>query len=348
MEPERPTIQQRFSWEQSNESVPLGADENTGVNPDTASTGQAKSAGVQQEPLMSEPVITAAAPATSVQNESEPSSAHPATDAALLAGGAVAATGVAAAYANSSLEPKSRRLSVAEEKDPQVSSYAVSPTPPEDEHPSRSPQPYAPLSTDQHPSAPSTVSPVTANSPINKQMPQTGNLMKFSQIMAIKSTQQRIQTYDEHRAQFAAMESGLSNWISTLKSQQPEHADVTGSWGGSGYSVPSGSARSKFGKSTGPGAPPAQQPYYQQYLNASSPNTPTTPISRPGQGMPANASQQGFSPGGAKITSQQVQAKGKEFLHTAGVFGGKAGKAGKGLLAKGKSRLRGAGGDKVD
>jgi hypothetical protein len=64
--------------------------------------------------------------------------------------------------------------------------------------------------------------------------------------------------------------------------------------------------------------------------------------------MPANASQQGFSPGGAKITSQQVQAKGKEFLHTAGVFGGKAGKAGKGLLAKGKSRLRGAGGDKVD
>jgi hypothetical protein len=43
-----------------------------------------------------------------------------------------------------------------------------------------------------------------------------------------------------------------------------------------------------------------------------------------------------------------VQAKGKEFLHTAGIFGGKAGKAGKGLLAKGKNKFRGSGGDKVD
>jgi len=352
VQPERPTIQQRFSWEQSNESVPLEAsgetNANTGANPDVASAGPTEPAAIQQEPLMSDPVITAAPPNTSVKSESRPSSAHPGADAALLAEGAVAATGAAAVYAHNSLEPKSRRLSLAEEKDPQVASYAISPTRPEDEHPSRLPQAYAPLATDQNASAPSTVSPVAVNSPMNKQMPQTGNLMKFSQIMAIKSTQQRIQTYDEHRAQFAAMESGLTNWISTLKSQQPEHADATGSWGGSGYNVPSGSARAKFGKPSGPGAPPVQQPYYQQYLNASSPNAPATPVSRPGQGIPANASQQGFSPGGAKITSQQVQAKGKEFLHTAGVFGGKAGKAGKGLLAKGKSRLRGAGGDKVD
>tara|TARA_R110002060_G_scaffold48987_2_gene59948 strand:+ start:632 stop:826 length:195 start_codon:yes stop_codon:yes gene_type:complete len=64
--------------------------------------------------------------------------------------------------------------------------------------------------------------------------------------------------------------------------------------------------------------------------------------------MPSG-SQQGFSAVGNKITTQQVQAKGKELLHTAGIFGGKAGKAGKGLLAKGKNKLRAAGGgDKVD
>jgi hypothetical protein len=42
-----------------------------------------------------------------------------------------------------------------------------------------------------------------------------------------------------------------------------------------------------------------------------------------------------------------MQAKSKELLHTAGIFGGRASKAGKGLLAKGKSRFKGSG-DKVE
>ena len=50
-----------------------------------------------------------------------------------------------------------------------------------------------------------------------------------------------------------------------------------------------------------------------------------------------------------KLSSQQVQAKGKDLLHSAGVFGGKANVAAKGLFSKGRSKLRGAGGsDKVD
>jgi hypothetical protein len=359
-EPERPAIERRFSWEQSNESVPLGPSGDnsasvppTGARPDTSSPGTIDSNRVEREPLMSEPVVTTEPSAGVVQNESQAASDHSGRDAALLAGGAIAATGAAAAHAHSSPEPNSRRLSLGEEKDPQVSSYAVSPTPPENEHPSGSSQPHAPLSTDQpsHPSAPSTVSPI--NSPLNQQYSQSGPILAFSQIVAIKSTQQRIQTFDQTRHRFAAIDTGLDGWMSTLKAQQPEHADVTGSWGVSRVSVPSGSARSKFGKASGTGATPMQQPYYQQYLNASSPNTPATPMSRSGPSVPPNASQQGFSPVSGKLSSQQVQAqvqaKGKELLHTAGVFGGKAGKAGKGLLAKGKSRLRGAGGgDKVE
>jgi hypothetical protein len=132
--------------------------------------------------------------------------------------------------------------------------------------------------------------------------------------------------------------------MATLKAQHPEHSNATGSYAGLG-GVPGGSARSKFAKANAPGAQPLQQPYYQQYLNASSPTNPSTPVSKPGPNLPAAYQQQGFSP----ASGGKVQAKGKEFLHTAGIFGGKAGKAGKGLLAKGKNKLRGAGsGDKVD
>jgi len=135
----------------------------------------------------------------------------------------------------------------------------------------------------------------------------------------------------------------------TMKAQHPEHANTTSSFGSSrAINFPNGSARGKFGKAPGGAPPPLQPPYYQQYLNASSPTSPGTPGSRPGPSTPVG-SQQGLSPAGTKIKTQQVQAKGKELLHTAGIFGGKAGKAGKGLLAKGKNKLRGAGGgDKVD
>lgn len=304
-EPDRAALQHRYSWEGSKESVPLGPSGDISEN---------VSATAEQ--------VAAAKPSAGV--ESQPTSDHTGRDAALLAG------------ARNSLEPKSRRLSLAEEKDPLLSSYPISPTPPEEQHPARYSQTHVPLPTDQH-------------SPINSPLSHSGPILSFSQIVAIKSVPQRIQTFDETRHRFAAIDSGLNDWITALKAQEPEHADVTGSWGGSRVNMPSASARTKFGKVTGTGAQPTQQPYYQQYLNATSPNTPSAPISRPGPSMGPNSSQQGFSPVGGKITSHQVQAKGKEFLHTAGVFGGKAGKAGKGLLAKGKSRLRAAGGgDKVE
>ena len=49
-----------------------------------------------------------------------------------------------------------------------------------------------------------------------------------------------------------------------------------------------------------------------------------------------------FSPPAGKVATQ----KGKDLLHSAGIFGGKANNAAKGFFAKGKSRFRG--GDKVD
>lgn len=178
-------------------------------------------------------------------------------------------------------------------------------------------------------------------SAISSQSAPVARIPTFKEIAAIESTQKRIQTFDETRQRFAAMDSGLASWMETLKSQLPEHQNVSASFGSSRMSVPGGSARSKYASGN------TQQPYFQQYLNASSPTAPITPAARPGSSTQPSTGQS-FSPAAAasKLSTQQVQAKGKELLHTAGIFGGKAGKAGKGLLAKGKSRLRG--GDKVD
>ena len=50
----------------------------------------------------------------------------------------------------------------------------------------------------------------------------------------------------------------------------------------------------------------------------------------------------------AQQQAQMAKEKGKELLHSAGVFGGAVGKKGKGLFKKGTSRWLGGGGDKVE
>ena len=370
----RPPMPTRFSWETSGEDVNLAqrqeiVPEVPAIPPHreqyrpTEAPIISMDEGITPEPSSHKEEAPYSQPATldydkelGAQGLGSPVSEasnedHNGRDTALLAGGAALAGGAVAATAHSHSQPTpspqhERKLSLAEEKDPRISSYPVSPTPPEEDHPSRSPQAYiSGPSTEQPPApsaAPSSVSPIT--SPIKTQFSPAARILAFKEIAAIKNPHQRIQTFDETRHRFANMDSGLIDWMSALRAQYPEHAHATGSFNGAAFSAPNGSARSK---ATGQALPPLQQPYYQQYLNAS-PTTPGTPVSRPGPSIPSG-SQQGFSPAAGKLTSQQVQSKGKELLHTAGVFGGKAGKAGKGLFAKGKNKLRGSGaGDKVD
>ncbi|KAL2065252.1 hypothetical protein VTL71DRAFT_2921 [Oculimacula yallundae] len=351
LQPPRPSLQSRFSWEQSTDDVTAGVNRDQGyLATDTAARSPLANELPGSVPVEEEKEV--APQSQEPETTGHTTDHHGARDAALLAGGAALVGGAAAVTYSDRPEEKSRRLSLAEEKDPHVTSHPVSPTPPEDEHPSRSPQHNFPTSpeTYQHPPAPpSTVSPVASSvHPFAPPPPPAGRLIAFREIVAMKSPQERIKTFDETRHRFATMDSGLNDWIAKLQGQYPdEHGGVTGSWGNSRASMPGGSMRGKFPKSPAGGpAQPLQQPYYQQYLNASSPTSPSTPIggaSRPSPSMPTG-SQQGLSSAGSKMTTQQVQAKGKELLHTAGIFGGKAGKAGKGLLAKGKNKLRAAGG----
>jgi hypothetical protein len=156
------------------------------------------------------------------------------------------------------------------------------------------------------------------------QFPQT---TPWRDIMSLATPVQRTLKFEAGLATHQAWESGLENWLSNLMTEHPEYANGTSSFSGAG--VPT----SQKGHASGPSLSHNQQPYYQQYLNASSPTTGPPPgRSRLGGSVPSGTSGFGNS-------SNQIGTKGKEFMQSAG-------KMGKGLFSKGKSKLRGTG-DKV-
>ena len=157
----------------------------------------------------------------------------------------------------------------------------------------------------------------------------------FREILALKSPSERIQAFNETREQFANLNTGLAHWLAVKASELPEHADLFKDSGRrpAFHGHKPSPSRSKLGGLLQSGGQSAQ-PY--------SNTAPSVP-----DGTPGNSSPYGYSPSAgpsSKISGQQVQAKGKDLLHTAGVFGGKANVAAKGLFSKGKSKLRGSGG----
>ncbi|KAF1344734.1 hypothetical protein BDV97DRAFT_402497 [Delphinella strobiligena] len=160
----------------------------------------------------------------------------------------------------------------------------------------------------------------------------TTRIPPFREILALKSSPERISKYNETRTQFAATDTGLSNWLSSTLASNPEHADLTASISssGSGGSNVIGSTRQK------PAAKIMQNARNLLPLreNASA-DTETA-----GSGGPQRKVSVGQS--GA------FQAKGKDFMKSAGVFGGKASVGAKGLFAKAKGKLREGGNEKVD
>ena len=170
----------------------------------------------------------------------------------------------------------------------------------------------------------------------------------FREIVALKTASERVRGFNDARQQFARLKVGLDDWVAQTVHELPEHADILAM---SGRPTPNfqghrpSPSRSKLGGLLPGGGQGGQQPYFQQYLNAS-PQSPAPSGSLQG-GAAGSVSPQASSPSGGsggKISGQQVQAKGKDLLHTAGVFGGKANVAAKGLFSKGKSKFRAASG----
>ena len=156
----------------------------------------------------------------------------------------------------------------------------------------------------------------SAESVADEPLPQSSAQAKipaFREIMAIKDINERLRIYDTTRTQFANMNTGLSHWIQATVNQFPEHSDLLRNGG-------------SFGPQIRP-TPIASSPQANSH--------------RP---SPVSVGKSSFSPGAGKITSE----KGKDLLRTAGVFSGKANSAAKGFFSKGRNKLRGKGGDKVD
>jgi hypothetical protein len=215
-----------------------------------------------------------------------------------------------------------RRLSLAEEKT--LIQTSTSPL-------------YLPTPPGQHPAAvvqelqQQQQESLNALTPPSKQ--ELVSIMPFRQIMELPSALERIKHYNQTRSQFAAIDTGLDEWLLALKSQHPEHANASFSFK-EGLPGPGASLEAQHGLALGQGNTSAP---YLQHSNASSPGfsqggKPTSNIPMPPHGTT------GFG-----HSSNQVGTKSKELLMAAS----KAGKGfGKGLLSKGKNKLRGTG-DKV-
>ncbi|KAF2090413.1 hypothetical protein K490DRAFT_63294 [Saccharata proteae CBS 121410] len=185
----------------------------------------------------------------------------------------------------------------------------------------------------------------------------------FREILALKSADERIASYNSTRQQFAGMDTGLRAWVNSTLAAKPEHADLR-DIGTKPIAMPistnSGimsSMRHRHGpsvshiatglrKGSASAATPGGTPYYQQYLDSASavPAGNNSPTAVATQNSPNAAAGAG---GNSRLDREKMQLKGKDLLKGAGVLGGKGVKEAKGLFAKGKSRFRGSGSDKA-
>ncbi|KAI9045659.1 uncharacterized protein KD926_008076 [Aspergillus affinis] len=150
----------------------------------------------------------------------------------------------------------------------------------------------------------------------------------FREIMGKPTSNERVQAFNETREQFSMIDTGLSHWIQVTVHAHPEHSDVveqsfklsTGEpkLGGSRGKFPKLPSLGTFATSGGQDPSPSGSGHVRR---------PSAPL-------------------GSMMNKQQVEQRGKDLLHSAGMLGGQAGKTAKSLFAKGRSKFKGGGGDK--
>jgi len=149
------------------------------------------------------------------------------------------------------------------------------------------------------------------------------HIIPFRKIMEASTSVERTKLFRQSRMQFAAIDTGLDEWLVAMAQKHPEHLN--------GPSPPGAGTQAEVPQVVqGQGQSPGPAMYAQQH-NASSPgglqhHIPPAPLGAHGAHTFAHQ-------------SKEVGTKSKELLKSAG-------KAGKGLLNKGKIKLRGTG-DKV-
>lgn len=153
----------------------------------------------------------------------------------------------------------------------------------------------------------------------------------FREIMGKPTSDERVQAFNETREQFSAIDTGLSHWIQVTVHAHPEHSDVVDQ----SFKMPTGEPKHAGSKGKFP-----KLPSLGTFATSGSHQSP----SPSGSGHARKPS----VPLGTMMNKQQVEQRSKDLLHSAGMLGGQAGKTAKSLFAKGRSKFKGGGGDKVE
>lgn len=203
-------------------------------------------------------------------------------------------------------------IPVADDEDPQRAT-----SPPPQEPPEGVPLPRSPSPTQPGPSS----SGGGIDDNFSKRQSQTAyNMMTLKQILQLPSPADRVQKMQETREHMAALETGLASWLAEMAAQ-PAHENAMASYG---YAL-SGDDAELWGTKGGAVRIP---------LNAPAPGAEGAGAGDDGapHGVGRTASTS-INMGNLVMHSGQAGAKGKELLQSAG-------KMGKGLLSKGKNKLR--------
>ncbi|KAL9084700.1 MAG: hypothetical protein Q9165_007948 [Trypethelium subeluteriae] len=172
---------------------------------------------------------------------------------------------------------------------------------------------------------------------------QKNRIPPFREILAMKLASDRVTTYNRTREQFANLDTGLGEWVTSTLAANPEHASLKSPENRTAASTSAANPTSRHRPSPSIlklGKLPTTGHSQQQSVSSNLGGDEDPPV----MSSPTKPSQGGTS----RVTSQQVQAKGKDLLKNAGVLGGKATTGAKGLFAKGRNRLQNRGSDKAN
>ncbi|TQW12371.1 hypothetical protein IF2G_01102 [Cordyceps javanica] len=294
-------LRRRFSWEAEDASKPPPTA--LGVAPPATTTPPPVPAPVSAPAPAPAVAVTAHPPPVEPTSPPTATSSHDRQSSAYSANAATIPTVIASDNASRD----SKRLSLADERAVSIiSSNETSAA--ADGHPA--------LTLSEPASAPALSMPRTTSA----------NVTPFKDIVSLNKSSERVAKFNETRVAFAVMDIGLDKWLTGLHQDHPEHHSKSfNSYQPSPVSPTGATAVSQS---------PGQQPYYQQYLNASTPGSGQAPGRRIGGiTVPSNVGGSTFGHSG-----NQIGTKSKELMHSAG-------KMGKGLFSKGKNKLRGDKGD---
>lgn len=155
-------------------------------------------------------------------------------------------------------------------------------------------------------------------------------ILSFKEILAMQKPRERVAAFDTARSQHATAEQdALKDWLNRTLQDKPEHNTLLNT----NYNNPDSND-------------PENQVYQHRNLSVRKFPKISSLSSAVGGGMGHTRSPSGS--GGLSSVRMEAKEKGRDLIHSAGVFGGKAGGAAKGFLAKGRSRFGNRGSEKVD